>query len=80
MKIVFFAQVREQLGEAEITLVQDCATVEDLVNLLAQRGENWSQVLTDPNTLVAVNQQMASMQTSLTAATEVAFFPLMTGG
>lgn len=82
MKVLYFAQYKEQLGCAneEIEGLQQVATVSDLIRLLAGRGGAWNQVFSDRRLLVSVNQEMASLEDSVSASDEVAFFPPVTGG
>ncbi len=80
IKVVFFARVREQLGEDELSLETEFANVNALREHLAARNETWAQVLTDHSLLVAVNHEMASPATALKDGDEVAFFPPVTGG
>lgn len=83
LQLVYFARVREQLGLASESLACPAGVerVEQLIDyLVAERGEAWQQVLKAPNVLVAVNQEMVSVSTSLADGDEVAFFPPVTGG
>lgn len=81
--ILYFAGIREQLNKEQetIELPATVLTVADLKQyLIAERGEAWKQVITQPNLLVAVNQAMVTDDHSLSGGDEVAFFPPMTGG
>lgn len=83
MNLVYFASVREQLGvESELlALPERVSTVAQLIDwLAAERGEPWSGTLRDQRLLCAVNQEMCALETALTDADEVAFFPPVTGG
>lgn len=81
MKILFFAQLKEQLNCAEITLADSQAkTINALKQELSQRGENWQTSLAGGNVLVAVNQTMAKPDTEINSTDEIAFFPPVTGG
>ncbi|MBP0049299.1 molybdopterin converting factor subunit 1 [Marinobacterium sp. AK62] len=83
MKLVYFARVREQLGCDEELLERPdgVETLGDLVNWLAQaRGEPWARVLTAPDLIYALNQEVASADARLSDQDEVAFFPPVTGG
>ena len=69
------------LGKADEQLKVEVATVNDLINELSQRGENWAQALRDNQNLqIAVNHDVAQRDTALKQGDEVAFFPPVTGG
>nr|WP_067290539.1 molybdopterin converting factor subunit 1 [Marinobacterium profundum] len=83
LQLVYFARVREQLGldAEELQCSAELSRVDQLIDyLVAERGERWQAVLKAPNLLVAVNQEMVSLSTSLADGDEVAFFPPVTGG
>ena len=83
MKLVYFAWVRERIGRPEETLdlPQEVATVADLVAWLRGRGEEYAYAFeTDGVVRAAVDRAHAKPQTRLAGASEVAFFPPMTGG
>ena len=79
VRLVYFAWVRERVGaEGEtIALPPDCVTAGDLADHLALRYP----LFADRTRLrVAVNHAMAGWETDIGAATEIAFFPPVTGG
>lgn len=80
--IWYFAGIKEAVGceQEKLELPDSATTVRDLVDYLSQRGENWRKALNDDNVLVAVNQTVASMQTTVAEGDEIAFFPPVTGG
>ncbi|WP_372880719.1 molybdopterin synthase sulfur carrier subunit [Psychromonas sp.] len=81
IKILFFAQIRDQLGVSELQLPsQDNSDIESLLNTLKARDNNWASVLSRGKLMVAVNQSMCSDNMQLKAGDEVAFFPPVTGG
>ena len=81
INILYFASFREMLGKAEEQLQAEVATVEDLIETLSQRGENWAQALRDNQNLqIAVNHDVAQRHTEIKPGDEVAFFPPVTGG
>ncbi|NHI00596.1 MULTISPECIES: molybdopterin synthase sulfur carrier subunit [Oceanimonas] len=80
IKVVFFARVREQLGEDELSLNAEFTDVNALREHLAGRNDTWAQVLADNSLLVAVNHEVATPGTALKDGDEVAFFPPVTGG
>ncbi len=79
--ILYFANFREVLGQAEENLPATHNTVSELLTTLAARGEPWKVALFDNENLqIAVNHDIASRETPLKAGDEVAFFPPVTGG
>lgn len=82
MKILFFGNLREQLGtgEIEVPLAPGTNNIADLLEALKQRGSEWQQALSRGSLLYAVNQTMATQSTLLKDSDEVALFPPVTGG
>ena len=82
VRVLFFAGLREALGvgSESLALPAGIATVGALRDSLAARGESWSALVTTKNLRVAVNQQMAGLDSPVKAGDEVAFFPPVTGG
>ncbi len=82
MRLVYFARIREQLGcdEEELALPFGVVTLAELIDWLAQRGEPWRSVLTAPDLICALNQEVVGLEAALSANDEVAFFPPVTGG
>ncbi len=83
MKLVYFAWVRERIGRPEETLdlPPDVATVADLVAWLKGRGEEYAYAFEAEGVVrAAVDRVHAKPETALAGASEVAFFPPMTGG
>lgn len=81
LDILYFASFRELFGKAQEQLPAQFSTVADLINSLAERGENWRDILVDnPQVQIAVNQDIASRETAIKAGDEIAFFPPVTGG
>ncbi len=84
----YFASLRERLGTGAEAIPcpsretpGGATTVADLLLLLRQRGEPWSDALGGEQTLLAaVNQAMARLDTPVQDGDEVAFFPPVTGG
>ncbi len=77
--ILYFAWVRDAVGVAEeqIALPDGVATVAGLADWLALLHP----VFADRARLrVAVDQVMARFETDISGATEIAFFPPVTGG
>lgn len=78
VKVVFFARLREALPVANVAWPWQAGTVADLKQQLVEQGTEW-QPLSD-DLLVAVNQEMARLNTPIQPGDEVAFFPPVTGG
>lgn len=84
IRVLFFASLRERLGEAETTLspAPTLSSVADVRAALAGRTEGrWSDALSvEQHLLVAVNEIMATPDTPVQDGDVVAFFPPVTGG
>lgn len=83
MKAVYFAWVRERIGlqEEEISPPPDVATVRQLIDWLAGRGDGYAAAFAQPKTIrAAIDRTHAGPDAPIGAAREIAFFPPMTGG
>ena len=81
MKILYFAWVRERIGLPSEELENRSGTVRDLIEDLRAREERYAAAFEDLSALrVAVDQQLTDFDASIEGASEVAFFPPMTGG
>ncbi|MCA1978923.1 MAG: molybdopterin converting factor subunit 1 [Thiobacillus sp.] len=81
VRLLYFARLRERLGVGEETLAFDGATVAELLAVLRARGGVWAEELAPGRSFrVAVNQELATPDTPLADAAEVAVFPPVTGG
>ena len=82
LNVLYFAGLRESLGKsAESVALPAQATVNGLVAELRSRDEIWAAALAAGKSWrVAVNQEMATLDTPLHAGDEVAIFPPVTGG
>lgn len=80
IKVVFFAQVRELVGQDELSLAEDYGNVEALRRALSGRGDKWALALSDDRLLAAVNHTIVPLDSPIKAGDEVAFFPPVTGG
>ncbi len=80
IKVLFFAQTREQLGVDSVQINADNISADQLRQQLAQQDDHWAKVMQSSQLLVAVNQDMVPMHTVIRAGDEVAFFPPVTGG
>lgn len=82
LKLLFFARLRETLGVSRDSFTLNApATVADLLGALRDRGGVWAtELATGRNFRIAVNQEMADLNTPLSEGDEVALFPPVTGG
>jgi molybdopterin synthase sulfur carrier subunit len=83
MQLLYFGWVRAKIGisKEEIDLPAGVSDVGTLIDWLQNRGSAHSGALEDLSIIrVAVNQEMAEMDTPIAANDEVALFPPMTGG
>ena len=82
IKVLFFASFREKLNCEEVILDEGHypESLSSLRSQLAEKGDNWREVMASERTLVAVNQSMTRKDVTLQSGDEVAFFPPVTGG
>ncbi|MCG3814398.1 molybdopterin synthase sulfur carrier subunit [Photobacterium damselae] len=78
--VLFFAQVKELVGQSQIDVEASVNTAEELRQQLALRGDKWQLALESGKLLVAVNQTICPLDTEIKDDDEVAFFPPVTGG
>lgn len=83
MKLLYFAWVRERIGKPEETVEppREVATVADLIDWLAQQGEEYAYAFENPRVIrAAIDQTHVRPDSAIAGAGEIAFFPPMTGG
>lgn len=82
INIVYFAKYREALGLAEeaYDLGTGAVALSVLKTAILQRHAKAVSVLEDARCIVAINQQVAGPDASVSPGDEVAFFPPVTGG
>ncbi len=83
LTILYFAWVRERIGEAEetVTLPGHVVTVADLVAWLSARGGGYAEAMAAPERLrAAIDQNFVGLDAAIGRAREVAIFPPVTGG
>lgn len=83
MKVLYFAWLRQRtgVGEESVSPPDSVRTVADLVAWLRDRSPGHAEALKDLSSIrVAVNQEFATVDTSIAKGDEVALFPPMTGG
>jgi sulfur-carrier protein len=83
MRILYFAWVRQRtgVGEEEIDVPPNVATVGDLMEWMKGRHEGFAAAFSDARAIrAAVDHQHVTLDHPLEGASEVAFFPPVTGG
>jgi molybdopterin synthase sulfur carrier subunit len=81
LNVVYFAWLRERIGEPSEMVETNAATVADLIIELRAREERYDLAFSDLDAVrVAVDQTLTDFDAPLENAREVAFFPPMTGG
>ena len=79
--VLYFAWLRERIGERSEQIETEAATVAELVEELKGRSEAHALAFSDMASVrVAVDQDLTDLTAPLAGAREVAFFPPMTGG
>jgi molybdopterin synthase sulfur carrier subunit len=81
LDVLYFAWVRERIGEPGERIETQATTVAELVDELRAREPRYALAFSDLSALrVAVDQELAEFDAPLEGVREVAFFPPMTGG
>lgn len=83
MKLLYFAWVREKIGksEEEVAVPEGVSTIDELINWLEARGPEYAAAFENRATIkAAIDQNHAAPETPLKGASEIAFFPPVTGG
>ncbi|MGN7870442.1 molybdopterin converting factor subunit 1 [Paracoccus sp. 22332] len=81
LDVLYFAWLRERIGQPRERIDTDAATVRELIADLAARDDWHAAAFSDLAAVrCAVDQQLATLDAPLAGALEVAFFPPMTGG
>jgi sulfur-carrier protein len=83
MKILYFARLRQLAGRSteEVDVPADVVTADALMDFLSARDPGLAAAFADRRTIrVAIDQQHAKPDASISGAREVAFFPPVTGG
>jgi len=83
LKLLYFAWIRERTGHAEevIDLPGDIETVGDLIGWLKSRDEQYAHAFENEAVVrVAIDKTHARLDQPIDGASEIAFFPPMTGG
>lgn len=81
VSVRFFARLRESLDTDQLSLqLPTGSNAGQMLEILALRGGEWSQLTEGTPLMIAVNQAMARPSTPLDNNDEVAVFPPVTGG
>ena len=81
MDVLYFAWVRERIGIPRERIETGAEPVAQLVEELRAREPRYEAAFADLSALrVALDQDLADFDASLSGVREVAFFPPMTGG
>ena len=83
MNVLYFAWVRERIGQARETIEPPASVVTagDLIDWLKTKDERYAAAFADIAAIrVAVDQRQADLDAPIAGAAEVAFFPPVTGG
>jgi len=83
MKLLYFAWLRERVGVAEesVELPSQIETVGQLIAWLAARGETYAHAFEKPAVIrAALDKRHVRHEALIGGASEIAFFPPMTGG
>ena len=83
MQLLYFGWVRTKIGISgeKIELPHHVNDVRSLIRWLQDRGAGYSEALSEISIIrIAINQEMAELNSAITANDEVALFPPMTGG
>jgi molybdopterin synthase sulfur carrier subunit len=79
--VLYFAWVRERVGQSREAVTTGAGTVRELLDELAQRSEGHAAAFADREALrCAIDQSLAELDTPIGGAREIAIFPPMTGG
>ncbi len=81
IEVLYFAWLRERIGERSEQIETSASTVSALVEELRARSEAHALAFSDMASVrVALDQELTDMDAPLAGVREVAFFPPMTGG
>jgi sulfur-carrier protein len=83
VKLLYFAWVRERVGKAEeqVDPPAGVATVGELMDWLARRDEQYAYAFENAKVIrAAIDHRHVRSDAAIAGASEIAFFPPMTGG
>ncbi len=83
MKLKYYAWVRQyiQLSEEELTIPEKVTTIAQLIDHLKTISPGHAKAFSQPDVIrCAINFSFCDHSTSIANASEIAFFPPVTGG
>jgi molybdopterin synthase sulfur carrier subunit len=81
MRVLYFAWIRERVGQPWDEVDSRAKTPRDLLEELKAREPRYALAFADISAIrVALDRKVARMDDSLHGVDEIAFFPPMTGG
>jgi molybdopterin synthase sulfur carrier subunit len=83
LKILYFAWLREKTGvsQEDVTLPAEVQTVQELIDWLKQRSPAHARAFDNAKLVrCAIDQEFTAVDARLGDASEIAFFPPVTGG
>ncbi|ADO41721.1 molybdopterin converting factor subunit 1 [Ketogulonicigenium vulgare] len=81
MNILYFAWLRERIGQRQEQMTPIATTVGALIDELSARSAGHASAFADRAAIrAAVDQELVDLDASIIGAREIAFFPPMTGG
>ena len=83
MRVLYFAWLRERLGKTgeDLTLPKAVNTPRAMIDWLRTQSPAYETAFADPSLIrCAVDQEFCSFDAKLDGASEIAFFPPVTGG
>jgi len=83
VRLLYFAWVKQKAGisQEDVTLPGEVRDVSGVISWLKTRGEGYEAAFADLSVIrCAVDQEHGDFDTSVQGATEIAFFPPVTGG
>lgn len=81
VRVLYFSWLRERIGVPFESIETDAVRVHDLLDELRKKGERYNLAFTQTSSIcVAIDQELGDMDSDITEAEEIAFFPPMTGG
>lgn len=83
VKLLYFAWVREKTGKAEeiVDVPGEVKTITDLIGWLKTRGPEYAAAFEQSDVIrTAIDQTHVAHDADIANASEIAFFPPVTGG
>ena len=73
--LIYFSWIRERIGKSSERVETRASTVVELIEELKEKDVRYSEVFSDLGSFrVAINQELANFDASITEAKEIAFF------